>query len=187
VGLHRTLLKRIRFRALLIEPRAFTFAERHDNIEAIYKKLQEKRNTASVTELLKELHRIVNETIRAHAPGDDHAEGLNVDLNQTNVQKIAMICCYLRGRIYASPAPVNSDQVTVLPAIRSLAGSTSSRSGNDQRGRSAPSTLSSSWATTNHSTKYAIVSIGETDNITKRSRNFSASMVRLSTGNRGNA
>ena len=42
------------------------YAERHDNIEAIYKKLQEKRDTADVTEVLKELHRIVNEAIRAH-------------------------------------------------------------------------------------------------------------------------
>ena len=58
----------IRFKALLMEPSAFTYAERHDNIEAIYKKLQEKRDTADVTEVLKELHRIVNEAIRAAAP-----------------------------------------------------------------------------------------------------------------------
>ena len=51
----------IRFKALLMEPSAFAYAERHDNIEAIYKKLTERRDTADVTELLKELHRIVNE------------------------------------------------------------------------------------------------------------------------------
>lgn len=37
----------------------------HDNIEAIYKKLEERRDTADVTSLLKELHRIVNEAIAA--------------------------------------------------------------------------------------------------------------------------
>jgi hypothetical protein len=31
----------IRFKALLMEPSALTYAERHDNIEAIYKKLEE--------------------------------------------------------------------------------------------------------------------------------------------------
>ncbi len=50
-----------RFKALLVEPSAWAFAERHDNIEAIYKKLTERRDTADVTALLKELHRIVND------------------------------------------------------------------------------------------------------------------------------
>jgi type I restriction enzyme R subunit len=54
----------IRFKGLLMEPSARLCAERHDNIEAIYKKLTERRDTADVTELLKELHRIVNEAIR---------------------------------------------------------------------------------------------------------------------------
>lgn len=71
-----------RFKALLMEPSALSYAERHDNIEAIYKKLQEKRDTADVTELLKELHRIVNQAIRAAPPGADQAEGLTVDLSQ---------------------------------------------------------------------------------------------------------
>ena len=70
------------FKALLMEPTAFTYAERHDNIEAIYKKLTEKRDTADVTELLKELHRIVNEAIRTQVPGDDQAEGLTFDPQQ---------------------------------------------------------------------------------------------------------
>ena len=77
-----------RFKALLMEPSAFAYAERHDNIEAIYKKLQEKRDTADVTELLKELHRIVNEAIRAQAPGEDQAEGLTVDLSQIDFEKL---------------------------------------------------------------------------------------------------
>ena len=78
----------IRFKALLMEPSAFAYAERHDNIEAIYKKLEEKRDTADVTEVLKELHRIVNEAIRAQQPGDDHAEGLTVDLSQIDFEKL---------------------------------------------------------------------------------------------------
>jgi type I restriction enzyme R subunit len=78
----------IRFKALLMEPSALAYAERHDNIEAIYKKLQEKRDTADVTEVLKELQRIVNEAIRAAAPGDDHAEGLTVDLSRIDFAKL---------------------------------------------------------------------------------------------------
>ena len=78
----------IRFKALLMEPTAFAYAERHDNIEAIYKKLTERRDTADVTELLKELHRIVNEAIRTQAPGDDQAEGLTFDLSQIDFEKL---------------------------------------------------------------------------------------------------
>jgi type I restriction enzyme R subunit len=77
-----------RFKALLVEPSAWTFAERHDNIEAIYKKLTERRDTADVTELLKELHRIVNEAIRTQAPGEDQAEGLKFDLSQIDLDKL---------------------------------------------------------------------------------------------------
>ena len=78
----------VRFKALLTEPSAFAFAERHDNIEAIYKKLTERRDTADVTELLKELHRIVNEAIRTQAPGDDQAEGLTFDLSRVDMEKL---------------------------------------------------------------------------------------------------
>ena len=78
----------IRFKALLMEPTAFAFAERHDNIEAIYKKLTERRDTADVTALLKELHRIVNEAIRTQVPGDDQAEGLTFDLSRIDMQKL---------------------------------------------------------------------------------------------------
>jgi type I restriction enzyme, R subunit len=78
----------MRFKALLMEPSALAYAERHDNIEAIYKKLQDRRDTADVTEVLKELHRIVNEAIRAAEPGGDHAEGLTVDLSQIDFDKL---------------------------------------------------------------------------------------------------
>ena len=78
----------VRFKALLMEPSAFAYAERHDNIEAIYKKLTERRDTADVTELLKELHRIVNEAIRTQAPGGDQADGLTFDLSQIDMEKL---------------------------------------------------------------------------------------------------
>ena len=77
-----------RFKGLLMEPSALAFAERHDNIESIYKKLTERRDTADVTELLKELHRIVNEAIRTHTPGEDQADGLTFDLSQIDMGKL---------------------------------------------------------------------------------------------------
>ncbi len=77
-----------RFKALLIEPSALIYAERHDNIEAIYKKLSERRDTADVSELLKVLHRIVNQAIAAQAPGTDQAAGLTVDLSLINMEKL---------------------------------------------------------------------------------------------------
>jgi type I restriction enzyme R subunit len=78
----------IRFKALLMEPTAFAYAERHDNIETVYKKLTERRDTADVTELLKELHRIVNEAIRAQEPGQDQTEALTFDLSQIDLEKL---------------------------------------------------------------------------------------------------
>jgi type I restriction enzyme, R subunit len=78
----------VRFRSLLTEPSVFQYAERHDNIEAIYKKLTERRDTADVTELLKALHRIVNEAIRTQAPGRDQAEGLSFDLSRIDLEKL---------------------------------------------------------------------------------------------------
>lgn len=77
-----------RFKALLVEPSAWVHAERHDNIEAIYKKLTERRDTADVTGLLKELHRIVNEAISTQAPGEDQAEGLTFDLSKIDLDKL---------------------------------------------------------------------------------------------------
>ena len=80
----------IRFKALLMEPAAFLYAERHDNIEAIYKKLSERRDTADVTELLKELHRIVNLAIRTQ-PLDNIAEPLApryFDLSQIDLERL---------------------------------------------------------------------------------------------------
>jgi len=77
-----------RFKALVVEPSAWAYAERHDNIEAIYKKLSERRDTADVTELLKELHRIVNLAIQADLPGTDQAEGLTFDLSKIDLEAL---------------------------------------------------------------------------------------------------
>lgn len=77
-----------RFKALLVEPSAHVYAERHDNIEAIYKKLSERRDTADVSELLKVLHRIVNQAIAAHGAGGDQANGTKVDLSQIDMGRL---------------------------------------------------------------------------------------------------
>lgn len=77
-----------RFKALLMEPSAFIYAERHDNLEAIYKKLTERRDTADVTELLKALHRIVNEAIRTRAPDQVFEESRLYDLSQIDLEKL---------------------------------------------------------------------------------------------------
>jgi type I restriction enzyme R subunit len=77
-----------RFKALLVEPSALLYAERHDNLEAVYKKLSERRDTADVSELLKVLHRIVNLAIASHGPGVDQASGLTVDLSQIDMGKL---------------------------------------------------------------------------------------------------
>ena len=77
-----------RFKALLVEPSALVYAERHDNIEAIYKKLSERCNTADVSELLQVLHRIVNQAIAAQGVGGDQASGLTVDLSLINMARL---------------------------------------------------------------------------------------------------
>jgi type I restriction enzyme R subunit len=78
----------IRFKALIMEPAAFAYAVRHDNIEAIYKKLEERRDTADVTDLLKELHRIVNEAIRTAEPGEDQMDSKLFDMSTIDLEKL---------------------------------------------------------------------------------------------------
>lgn len=77
-----------RFKALLVEPSALNYAERHDNLEAIYKKLSERRDTADVSALLQVLHRIVNQAIATQGAGTDQADGLTVDLSQIDMEKL---------------------------------------------------------------------------------------------------
>jgi type I restriction enzyme R subunit len=78
----------IRFKGLLMEPSALLYAELHDNIEAIYKKLTERRDTADVTALLKELHRIVNEAIRAQTPVAAEPDSRFYDLSTIDLGKL---------------------------------------------------------------------------------------------------
>ncbi|HOX69743.1 MAG TPA: type I restriction endonuclease subunit R [Burkholderiaceae bacterium] len=78
----------LRFKALVTEPTVHLYADRHDNIEAIYKKLSEKRDDADITDLLKALHRIVNKAIATDAPGQDQAHGLTVDLSLIDLEKL---------------------------------------------------------------------------------------------------
>ena len=77
-----------RFKALLVEPAALAYAERHDNLEAVYKKLSERRDTADVSELIKVLHRIVNHAIVTQGAGGDQATGLTMDLTQIDMEKL---------------------------------------------------------------------------------------------------
>ena len=78
----------VRFKALVMEPAAFTYAERHDNLEALYKKLEEARDTSDVTEVMKELHRIVNEAIRAQQPTGGQEESRFYDLSAIDLEKL---------------------------------------------------------------------------------------------------
>ena len=78
----------IRFKALVTEPSAYAYAERHDNIESVYKKLTERRDTADVTDLLKQLHRIVNAAILTADVGGDQAEGLIFDLSRLDLERL---------------------------------------------------------------------------------------------------
>ena len=78
----------VRFKALLMEPTAFAYAERHDNLEAIYKKLTERRDTADVTEVLKALHRIVNLAIETQDIGGDQSGGLTFDLSKIDLERL---------------------------------------------------------------------------------------------------
>jgi len=77
-----------RLKALITEPAAAPYILRHDNIEAIYKKLEERRDTADVTDLLKQLHRIVNEAIRAEDSGEDQKASKLFDLSQIDFEKL---------------------------------------------------------------------------------------------------
>jgi type I restriction enzyme R subunit len=77
-----------RMKVLILEPSIRDYYIRYDNIESIYRKLEENRDTADVTEVLKALHRIVNEAIRTHGVGEDQAKGLQIDLSTIDFEKL---------------------------------------------------------------------------------------------------
>ena len=83
----------LRFKALVMEPAAFAFSERHDNIETIYKKLTERRDTADITEILKELQLIVSEAISTQSPESTgntsvKSTGKLYDLSKINLERL---------------------------------------------------------------------------------------------------
>lgn len=61
---------------------------RTDTREAIYKKLSERRDAVDVTELLKALHRSVNEAIRAQTTEQAFEEPKLYDLSQIDLEKL---------------------------------------------------------------------------------------------------
>ena len=77
-----------RMKTLILEPSVRPYYVRHDNLETIYKKLQERRDTADVTDVLKAIHKIVNEAVRTQGAGEDHAQGLTVDLSKIDFEKL---------------------------------------------------------------------------------------------------
>jgi type I restriction enzyme R subunit len=78
-----------RMKTLILEPSARSYYVRHDNLETIYKKLEERRDTADVTHVLKEIQKIVNEAVRTQGAGEDHTKGLTVDLSKIDFEKLS--------------------------------------------------------------------------------------------------
>jgi type I restriction enzyme R subunit len=70
------------------EPSAYAYAERHDNLEAIYRKLGERVDKADVMALLKELHRLVNLSIETAQPGADEREAQSIDLSRIDFERL---------------------------------------------------------------------------------------------------
>ncbi len=91
-----------RFRSLMGEPSAYAYAERHDNLEAIYRKLGERVDKADVMALLKELHRIVNLSIETTQPGSDEREARSIDLSRIDFQRLHEEFGRKLGRPYAA-------------------------------------------------------------------------------------
>ena len=78
----------VRFKSLITERIVFDFAERHDNIEKIYKKLQERRDNSDVSDLLKELHKIVNDAIETETYVEPTSESQFYDLSTIDLEKL---------------------------------------------------------------------------------------------------
>lgn len=77
-----------RFRALASEPAIYAYVARHDDLECIYKKLDELREPADVGDILQELQRIVSEAIATHEPGDDQFEERTYDLSRIDFDRL---------------------------------------------------------------------------------------------------
>ena len=77
-----------RAKALIGEPAIYPYAVRIDNISAIYQRLTMQRDNSDITEILRAMHRIVNEAIRTHDAGEDQAEGITIDLSKVDFDKL---------------------------------------------------------------------------------------------------
>ncbi len=78
----------IRFKSLVTEPSAQLYAERHDNIEAIYKKLSENCSKADISDLLNELRRIVGVAIANAQSTGPKEPSKTYDLSQIDLDKL---------------------------------------------------------------------------------------------------
>lgn len=77
-----------RAKALVAEPAVYAYSERHDNIEAIYKKLEERTDVADVTDVLKQLHAIVGRAIETQDIGEDQLDAKRYDLSKIDMEKL---------------------------------------------------------------------------------------------------
>jgi type I restriction enzyme R subunit len=77
-----------RFKSLITERSVYAYAVRRDDIEAIYKKLEERRDTADVAMVLEEIHRIVGDAIRTAEIGDDQRDSKYYDLSKIDMEKL---------------------------------------------------------------------------------------------------
>jgi type I restriction enzyme, R subunit len=66
----------------------FDFEQTMREIHSELAELEERRDVGDVTDLMKLLHRIVNEAIRAAAPGDDQTESKLYDLSVIDLEKL---------------------------------------------------------------------------------------------------
>jgi len=106
-----------RFKALVMEPSAFAYAHRHDDIEAIYKKLQEKRDAADITGVLQALHRIVNDAIRTSQDAEGADPGLSVDLSTLDFERLRN---EFAGRVKRKHAAVQDIRVLVEEKLAAM-------------------------------------------------------------------
>lgn len=107
----------LRFKALIMEPSAWAYAHRHDDIEAIYKKLNERRDAADITGVLQALHRIVNEAIRASQDDEGAAPGLTVDLSTIDFEQLRD---EFGGRVRRKHAAVQDIRVLVEERLQRM-------------------------------------------------------------------
>lgn len=106
-----------RFKALVMEPSVFAYARRHDDIEAIYKKLNERRDAADITGVLQALHRIVNDAIRTSDDSGGAESGLIVDLSTIDFERLRD---EFHGRVRRKHATVQDIRTLVEAKLQAM-------------------------------------------------------------------